>query len=328
MEETPISETFGASNESGFKKKLGDLIKEYDKLYDADIEFRHPNKILLDSQMIREIASIVVRMQDGCTVCKRYPSDKACAVCKGMGGQSIDWWTIICGGEGVGKTTFATAYIYEYCRIVKALTGKDISFQEAAKKFVIFDDFDLIRVVLKLRPAEDKFSFIFGDEGANIFQSRDSMSSTRRMSIKFMNVMRFLRCFVVVCTVDLSQLDVILREHRIKSLVRIEKQGVYHFYDREGIRSLTQMNAGRRSLTWNWGVRPKYMGRYQYSDEIKHFIDALKNNYFKRFQMEAERAYYKELIKRLDTTATRVPKKSKKSSGQSKAGARRVDEDI
>ncbi len=282
-------------------KGLDELIAEYDKLYEVDFTFNPPSYPLVDGRLIREIEGTVIRMQDGCPICKKFPSNPECLTCHGKGGQALDWWTIIVGPEGSGKSTFAVDYIYEYCKAVERITGLEVDFVATAKKFTIFDDFDLMRVIFKINPRLDRYQFIFGDEGANIFLNRESVSRTRRMAVKFMNVMRFLRCFVVVCTVDLSQLDVILREHRIKSLVRIAKQGEYHYYSRSRISTLFSRNSGRKSLTWNWrGIPPDFMGRYKFSPEIKDLIEALKLNYSERFRMEAKRQYYAELIKRLD----------------------------
>jgi hypothetical protein len=145
-----------------------------------------------------------------------------------------------------------------------------------------------------------KYNFIWGDEGANIFFARDSMSKMRRFSVKFANAMRFLRYFVVICAVELRQLDTIIRDHRVKSLVRIQGQGVYHYYNHEQILRLTAINMRRRDSQFNWkSVDSEHAGWFNSSADIKNLVDSLKRNYMARFQIEAKQEYKRDILRRL-----------------------------
>lgn len=279
---------------------LADLILEYDSLYEpSDIPFNPPKASLIDERLRNELRQIIVRMGDGCPLCKRFPSPPECPRCHGRGGQAIDWWVLIVAPEGEGKSSLAIGILVEYCKLVKEITGITINFEEAAKKFIIFDDFDFMRVVMKLN-SSTPYNFILADEGSSLWQNRESMSRTRRTSTKFINVMRFLKCFVVTCAVDIAQLDVVLKEHRIKSLIRIPHRGIYAYYNRDRLAKIYKRNKGNRSLTWSWrGIAPLFTGRFGWSEDLEKFLKALKIAYIKRFQLEAKRSYYKELISRL-----------------------------
>lgn len=275
------------------EKSLNELIEEYDQTYKVDMIFTPPKEQLIDDKMKNRIQRIIRRMQDMCPYCKRYPSNPNCEHCHGEAGQEIDWIFVICGAEGSGKSTLAAAILWEYCSMV------GLSFEKLSKDNIVFDDFDLIRTITKLDETK-KMQFLFVDEGNNAFLNRESMTQTRTMAIKLLNTMRFKRFFTVLCSVDISQLDIVLREHRIKALIRIEKPGVYHYYDRKRLAKLYYVNEKRRTLTWDWGnVIPCFMGNYKFSPEIKQLIEQLKVNYIRRFKLEASRTYYRELKKRL-----------------------------
>jgi len=257
---------------------LEELIAKYESTYEhAEIGFAPPQERLVDGFLAEKLQSIFAKMQD-----------------KANGGLECDWWTAIIGGEGVGKSTLAASMLWEYAQAAK------LDFAEQLKKNVAFDEFDMLRLISQL-DISSKYSFIWCDEGANIFFNRDNASVGRKYIIKFSNAMRFMRYFVAVCSVEASQLDTIIRNHRLKSLIRVEKQGVYHYFSHQQAMRLLLANQGRRDMQFNWrAVEPEHVGWFGYSPEIKGLVDALKRQYLERFKLETRMSYIKELCKKLD----------------------------
>lgn len=283
-----------------------DLIQKYEELYDADqVEFEMPTGQLLDDFMIEKIKSIYAKLQDKtfCTYCGhgatyatsiRQGTSTFCPVCKiEHMGMECDWWIVIVGPEGQGKSTFATDFLLEYTKIA----NKD--FRQILNRNVAFDEFDMLRIIHKL-DINAKFEFIWADEGSNVFFARDSSSTNRRYTMKFSNSMRFLRYVVVICAVEIEQLDTIIRNHRVKSLIHIQEQGIYQYFNYERMIRLLQANKGNRSSMFNWrSVEPNHIGRFGYSPETKQLVDNLKKKYMIRFKMEVEQEYQRALIKKL-----------------------------
>lgn len=211
--------------------------------------------------------------------------------------QSIkcDWWTVIIGGEGTGKSTLADAILWEYSQIA------GLNFPDQVTKNTAFDEFDVVKIIADL-DLDTLSQFIWVDEGANTFFNRESGSGLRRFSIKFSNTMRFLQFFVVICSVELSQLDTIIRNHRIKSLIRIQEQGIYHYYNYDQISKILSMSSKMRDRQINWRLaEPEFVGWFKHSPETQNLVNGLKRRYLARFQVEAK----KEIIKRLAIKETR-----------------------
>jgi len=253
------------------------LIQQFEHTYDLpDIGFTAPDKPMIDPFLKDKIKKIYAKMRD-----------------KKDGGMECDWWIAIIGPEGIGKSTFAGGMLYEYC------LNANMDFANLLKEYVAFDEFDMVRMISRVDP-KNMFNFIWADEGANVFFNRDSATIARRWAMKFANAMRFLRYFVVVCSVELKQLDTIVRDHRIKSLIRIQEQGIYHYYNHDQMIRLMQVNGKARDSNFNWrAVEPEHVGYFYHSPQIKQLVDALKYNYLVRFQMEAKQEYTYMLRKKL-----------------------------
>jgi len=261
----------------GMTEAEEELINQFESTYEMpQMNFIPPTRRLLDPFIIKKLENIYAKQQD-----------------KKDGGLECDWWTAIIGGEGTGKSTFAANYIWEYCK----LANKD--YVNGVKDGVAFDEFDMVRMISKIDP-NVLYNFIWADEGANVFFNRDSATIARKWSIKFANSMRFLRYFVVVCSVELKQLDTIIRDHRIKSLIRIQEHGIYHYYNHEQTVRLLARNHNNRDAGFNWRVsEPEHVGSFQFSEETKKIVDILKKNYLIRFGMEAKQEYTYMLRKKL-----------------------------
>lgn len=214
-----------------------------------------------------------------------------------MKNENIDWWVGIVGGEGVGKSTLATAILLEYCRV----SGKD--FMELLDKNVVFDDFEIMRFLARANP-DSLFDFIWADEGANVFFNRESNTSSRKKAMKCINAMRFKNYFMTICSVEIRQLDTIIRDHRLKTLIRVPKRGIYEYYDVDQIRQLLDRNKGRRDMQFKWhSVEPQLVGHYSRSESTEKIIKFLKDNYWARMQMEMQQdvvAEYKKKIHKFE----------------------------
>lgn len=208
-------------------------------------------------------------------------------------GQEEDRWIAIVGYNGKGKSTLASGIILEWCKIA----GLNIS--ELAKTNIAFDEDDILRffwsnflvnldsnyfkkfgvenyMQMKKKTGMLKHQYLWADEGANVFFNRDSMGKGRTTGIKFVNAMRVMRCLVVVCAVELSQLDTIIKEQRVKTIIRIQEQGIYQYYGKDQIDRLFADWDRRRDRDINWKIEPLFGGRFSYNPEIKRVVDAVK----------------------------------------------------
>lgn len=260
--------------------KLSDqeLLDMYESTYDSpDIKFVEPTEPLVDNFILNKLSKIHN------TVMK--PKEE--------GGLDADWWTVIVGNEGTGKSTFTNNFLYHYSKIA------NVDFVNTTIKNTAFDEFDMMRLISGI-DIEKPYQFIWADEGANIFFNRSSNTTARKYTVKFSNSMRFLHYMVAICSVEMSQLDVIFKNHRIKSLIRIENQGTYHYYNYRQLKTLMHFSKGLRDSEFPWHkVPPEHIGWFKQSNETKKVVDSLKKNYLKRFQIEARREYVKMVKKKL-----------------------------
>lgn len=249
------------------------LIAMYESMYKVpdDLTFKEPDKPLLDPKMIKHIEKIYNKMKE----------------------EHCDWWTVVVGPEGSGKSTFTIDMLWHYCQFA----NKD--FLKLIIKNTAFEDTDLLKFI-KYFDVDTNFEFILADEGANVFFNRDSMSVTRKLAMNLVNSMRFLSYFVCVCSVDLSQLDTIIRDHRVKTLIHIEKQGTYHYYNRDQIIRLLNRNKSTRDSQFKWHiVEPEFMGEFIYNSETKRIVDMLKKQYMMRMKLKGEYEFNRQVLKML-----------------------------
>lgn len=276
---------------------LTELVQEYENTYKhPKLDFKMPEKPLVDDFIAQKTKSIYETM-------KRL---------------NCDWFSVIIGAEGSGKTTFTSSYLLNYC------LNAQIEFSDAINGNVAFDEFDILRWIAFLDKSKEYYP-IWCDEGSNVFFNRNSHSSLRGYTIKFLNTMRILKRFVVICATEFRQLDVILREHRIKSFIRIQpptqaeiEQGIriYHYYNYDQLIKLVAYNEGRRDSQYNWRcVESEHSGWFKHSPEIEKLIRQLKDQYLDRFQIEARMTYLKELYRKLEVK--RILDETSKESDES-----------
>ena len=203
--------------------------------------------------------------------------------------QNVDWFIVVEGGEGVGKTTLALNIFAMICE----LSGHNLVI--TIDNNLIYDEEQLLAFIAKLDDCGDenavirtKFQPILMDEGANILLNRESMQQKRAYILKFFNVMRFLNYIVIICTPNFQFLDKNVRTHRVKSVFRVESRGTYWYYDKNQI---TRMNENRHGFRW---IEPKYTGTYGVNKELESITNKIKMRYIQKFAEKVKKMLSKK----------------------------------
>ena len=190
--------------------------------------------------------------------------------------DDYDHFTVICGSEGSGKSTFAA----NYCAVVSPTF---------CMKNVCFVKNDLLQA---LETAKRGDSLIL-DEGALFLFSRESMSLDNRIVTKLFTLFRQLNLHVCICMPNFWMIDSFIRDHRVKTLFRIPKRGDLTLYAEQAIRILSKEGAKYKGFD---GIKLPYgtftMGYYNAGmPNINDFND---DNY-RKFKAETLQAFIKEI---------------------------------
>jgi len=137
--------------------------------------------------------------------------------------DDFDYIMAVCGGEGLGKTTFAI----QMASVISSKPFTSESVCSDAKEFIN-----------ALAKAEEG-SVIVADEGAYFLFSRDSMGKDSKIIIKLLTIIRQKRLCVIINVVNYFLLDTYLRDHRVELLVQIHKRGKYRQIVKKGINVIT-----------------------------------------------------------------------------------------
>src|SRR3990167_5968126 len=152
--------------------------------------------------------------------------------------KNLDHFIVVCGKEGVGKSTLALNI---------ALTF-DPTFNLDR---VCFSTSEYLQQVGK---AEKGQAFIL-DEGNLFLFSRESYSDTNRILIKLFALMRQKNLLTIINVPNFFTLDPYVRDHRVDTVVYCYKRGNYLGVIDKGIKKLSKD-----------GSRLKTMGGFQYPD--------------------------------------------------------------
>lgn len=252
--------------------EIEELLKQYEATYELpEITFIPPNKQILDPFLRDRIDRIYHEM----TVRRK------------------DWWLLVAGPEGSGKTTMTTGVLWYWCQI----TGTDFFHQLNTN--IVFDDDDMLRLIEKM-DFKCNFQYIWADEGSNVFQNRESSKGPRKVFVKYANTVRKYQPFIVIDAVEMKQLDTILLNHRIKSMIRIQEPGIYHYFNEKQFQRLLMINEKRRDKYFNWSsVEPEHVGTFGFSKEFSDLADMLKDNYMARLKIEAGQQRIRNIKKKL-----------------------------
>ncbi len=95
--------------------------------------------------------------------------------------EDLDWFVVIAGGEGVGKSTFAINLFSLWCYLA------NLPIHETLTRTLIYDEDEFIQFLSTINPDEHLLPILL-DEGANILFHRESMQKKRQYVLKFFNV--------------------------------------------------------------------------------------------------------------------------------------------
>lgn len=141
--------------------------------------------------------------------------------------QDKDHFVCITGVEGTGKSTLG---LQMACVI-------DPNFSIAQ---VCYEPVHFVRAIKEVKPG----SCILLDEGCLFLFSREAMSDSNRLVVKLLTIMRQKNLVVIVCLPNFHILDTYLRDHRVQTLIHINKRGCFTVYVGRAIKILSK--EGRR----------------------------------------------------------------------------------
>jgi len=204
----------------------------------------------------------------------KWIMDKIIKKCKEL---NIDWFVVIVGGEGIGKTTLTLNLFAQTCRVFNRNVIATLI------RTIVYDEEELLEFLTTIDPNE-KFLPMFLDEGANILFNRDSMQRHRSYILKFFNVMRFLNSIVFITTPNIKFLDKNVRTHRVKSLFYIPQRGVYWYYDKPLLDRMLAIETYKR---WYW-IEPKVVGSYGVNTTLEKITTNVKKQYIQNFTTKVD----------------------------------------
>jgi len=110
-----------------------------------------------------------------------------------------------------------------------------------------------------LRDAK-KYMMIANDEAADI-SSRSAMAKQNRLFMVVYQLIRGENLFTVLVIPSIFDLDSFFRKRRVRHLIHIPKRGLYHFWDKQSLRRMVELNEGRPFKNI-YAVRPTASGRF------------------------------------------------------------------
>lgn len=159
--------------------------------------------------------------------------------------RDFDWINVIVGPEGIGKSMLA----------IQESRESDPKFIENFPDNTVFDVGDLINQVANSYPGKK----IIGDEGALMFFSRDAMTKDVKNGIKMLTAMRAYNLSLTICVPNFWIIDKYIREHRVKSVMRVVKRGWIHYYGPKKVRMIRQDKKKRYKTIWpDYDFRDSY----------------------------------------------------------------------
>lgn len=158
-----------------------------------------------------------------------------------------DWLMCVLGYEGSGKSTLA---------ILMALFV-DPEFNVSR---IVFTPEEFMAAVHDAKP----YQAIVVDEGANVFFSRTAMRAESVDVTKLLAQIRFKRLFIVLTMPNYNMLERYVRTHRIKTIAKISKRGMYYFYSPKRVRMVKKGVDGKVEFP-----SPNFLGAWEeYNGEL------------------------------------------------------------
>ncbi len=222
--------------------------------------------------------------------------------------DGLDHFIIICGREGFGKSTLSfqiAAWVNPQGFNLKNVCygAKDYLdiLGRKAEENLAFDDIKSESLVL--------------DEGTELL-SKEAMNATNRTLTKTFFVQRALKFLVIVNIPNFHMLDVVMRHHRVRTLIEVTRRGKYKCITGKGINIVAKEGSTSKQVNnirlpsgyfWNgyFSVKfPKTMDRKEYEDfksqSIRDLIDSMKDNVVQK-KMVSVGTLAKEITMKPDT---------------------------
>lgn len=175
--------------------------------------------------------------------------------------EDYDWWTMVVGDEGVGKSTFNIKYNNDWAKITKT------KFNVKAITLTI-DEF--LRGMINGK----KSHAITLDEGAALF-TRDTMKRENKETVKKITQIRYRNLFVTICVPDPFIVDRYVRINRIKTLIRIPTRGVFEYYSKVKVAQIKQDPVTKKTIY----PKPNFVGTFDAINPNDKQLKALWKEY-------------------------------------------------
>ena len=185
--------------------------------------------------------------------------------------KDYDYWTIIAGREGEGKSTFGVQY------------GNFISL----KGFhMCFSPEEFMEAMDKAKP----YDSVQLDEGGVLLLSRESMSQTNRLIVKVGMVARQKNLNVILCVPNFFLIDTYIRDHRVNLLLQIKKRSKYRAVFGSGLKTISRDGVRYKNVigikirptkVWDGDFRKKLPESFDYESYLQnktHHMDLLLKN--------------------------------------------------
>lgn len=132
--------------------------------------------------------------------------------------DDYDHVTLVCGLEGLGKSTIAI----KMCAIISP---------SLHMTQICFNPDKFIQAIIDAQPGES----IIIDEGALFLFSRESISKGNRNIVKLLSIVRQKNIHLVICIPDFWSVDNYVRRHRASTLIDVKTRGSYEGLNRSGM---------------------------------------------------------------------------------------------
>ena len=139
-----------------------------------------------------------------------------------------DYFLCIEGRERVGKSTLAL-HIATY--FDPKFSVEDIVFSQA----------EFVKRVREKKPG----GVLLVDEGALVFFSSEGQTKDSRLVSKMITVMGKKNLLVITCVPDVCLLFRYIRQHRLRMLIKVYKEGHYCVFGQKGSKKYVRMKEGR-----------------------------------------------------------------------------------
>lgn len=149
--------------------------------------------------------------------------------------NDYDHFTVVCGMEGCGKSTFAL----QLCGVVSPTFGIQHICYEPEKLFKV------------LEVAKRGDSLLL-DEGALFLFSRDAMSMNNKQITKLFTIFRQMNLHICICIPNFWMLESYIRDHRVKTLVHVIHRSHYVAYTGDSIKIISHVGRDKKSFN---GIR-------------------------------------------------------------------------